>query len=100
MSEFSPLFITNIKAQQFRNYKHLSCPISSNINLFLGDNGQGKTSILEAIHCCLRAKSFRPYVHQEFIQEGQKQSHIQLKIKEPEGSSLIQSHFVKKKFFG
>ena len=43
----------------FRNFEELSLDISQNINIFLGKNGTGKTSILEAISMLSMPKSFR-----------------------------------------
>jgi Recombinational DNA repair ATPase (RecF pathway) len=42
----------------FRSFKDFLLPIE-NSALIYGDNGAGKTSILEGIHFALKAKSFR-----------------------------------------
>lgn len=51
--------ITNLKLLYFRNYNYLDLNIKSNLNIFIGDNGQGKTNILEAIYLLAFSKSFR-----------------------------------------
>jgi DNA replication and repair protein RecF len=43
----------------FRNIRHCSLHLSDGINFIIGDNGAGKTSILEAINYIARAQSFR-----------------------------------------
>ena len=43
------MFIRELKLDQFRNYESLSLSFSDGINLFCGDNAQGKTNILEAV---------------------------------------------------
>ena len=40
------------------------CP---NVNVFMGDNAQGKTNILEAIYYCAFAKSHRTSKDKELI---------------------------------
>ena len=42
----------------FRSFKDLLLPLE-NSALICGDNGAGKTSILEGIHFALKSKSFR-----------------------------------------
>jgi len=47
---------------QVTNFRNLSDDIfefSDNINCIFGDNGNGKTNILEAIHYLINRKSFR-----------------------------------------
>ena len=41
--------IKNIKLKNFRGYKKLELDLDSNFNLIIGDNGSGKTAILEAL---------------------------------------------------
>ena len=84
----------------FRNYKHFSLS-PKKFNIFYGSNGQGKTSLLEALFIGLRGKSFRPYtLFSDFIQSEQDQSSIHLKIKEEKGESVIVSTFQKFKTKG
>ena len=39
-----------IELKNFRNYEELKLDFHPNLNIFLGQNAQGKTNILEAIH--------------------------------------------------
>ncbi len=54
MSEIARLSISGI-----RNILDLTVELSPTINLFFGENGSGKTSILEAIHILAAGRSFR-----------------------------------------
>lgn len=84
----------------FRNYKHFSLS-PEKFNIFYGSNGQGKTSLLEALFIGLRGKSFRPYtLFSDFIQSERDQSSIHLEIKEEKGESVIVSNFQKFKTKG
>ena len=51
--------INTISLKNFRNYNQCEVPLNSRINLFLGANGQGKTSLLEAIWFSINGKSYR-----------------------------------------
>jgi DNA replication and repair protein RecF len=53
------LYINNIELNQFRNYKKEKIEFSKGMNIIYGENGQGKTNILEAISICSIGKSFR-----------------------------------------
>ena len=53
------MYIKNIKLNNFRNYENQEIELQNGINLFFGNNAQGKTNILEAIYLCAIGKSFR-----------------------------------------
>ena len=46
------MLITNLKIKNFRNYEELNLDFNNNINIFYGNNAQGKTNILESIFLC------------------------------------------------
>lgn len=39
------MIIKNIKLHNFRNYTDCSVQLAENINVFIGDNAQGKTNL-------------------------------------------------------
>lgn len=59
--------ILEINYVNFRNLEDRNIKFSPKFNLFFGKNGQGKTSILEAIYFCATGKSFRSSKIQELI---------------------------------
>ena len=44
------MFIKSIYLDNFRNYKSLKIDFQSGINIIVGENGQGKTNLLESIY--------------------------------------------------
>ncbi len=60
--------IEKIDLINFRNYKSLSLNFSKNINLFVGDNGEGKTNVLESIYLLSYGKSHRTRKDRELIE--------------------------------
>ena len=44
------MILKEIKLRQFRNYEALTLEFSPGINVFLGENAQGKTNLMEAIY--------------------------------------------------
>lgn len=65
------MLITNIKLQNFRNYKKLNLKLNKGINIFYGDNAQGKTNIIESIFLCSIGRSFRTIKEKEVISIGE-----------------------------
>jgi len=53
------LKIEHLKLTNFRNYDSLELDFNKNINIFIGNNGQGKTNILESIYVLSLTKSNR-----------------------------------------
>lgn len=45
--------IDHIEVNNFKNFEHLSVSFAPGVNLFVGSNGSGKTSILDAINVAL-----------------------------------------------
>ncbi len=54
----TPLFLKSLSLLGFKNYEHAEVNFSPRINCFLGNNGEGKTNILDAIHFLSLCKSF------------------------------------------
>ena len=52
------MFIKNLKLSNFKNHSEKSFDFSPEINCFVGNNGAGKTNILDALHYLSMAKSF------------------------------------------
>lgn len=61
-----------LKAENYRNITSAHITFSPGVNLFLGENAQGKTNALEAIYTFARGKSFRGAKDSELIRFGEK----------------------------
>ena len=68
--------LAELTIRQLRNISALSLSPSLGINLLLGENGAGKTSILEAIHLLALGRSFRTRSLKQLIQF--EQQHLQI----------------------
>jgi len=53
------MFLKQLVIRNFRCYETLAVGLMPGINVFYGDNGTGKTNILEAVYCISSGKSFR-----------------------------------------
>ena len=62
--------ITNLKLTNFRNYEKLNLHFSNYKNIIIGNNGLGKTNIVEAIYYLSITKSFRTNNQEVLIREN------------------------------
>jgi len=69
--------IINLKLYNFRNYETLSLDFSNKQNIIIGENGSGKTNIIEAIYVLAITKSFRGSRDLVLIKNGQKELSIE-----------------------
>lgn len=56
-----------LKLKNFRNYTELELEVPSGVVVFLGENGQGKTNLMEAFHYLLKGDSFRVHTTHSLI---------------------------------
>lgn len=65
------MFIKRLLLRNFRNYGEAIATFSDSINLIQGENGHGKTNLLEAIHLISTGRSFRANALSDLIAFGQ-----------------------------
>ena len=73
------MIINEINLENFRNYTNQNIILKPGINVFFGDNAQGKTNLLEAIFICSIGKSFRTNKDKEWISFGEYNTKIKVK---------------------
>ena len=61
------MVIKKICLENFRNYEKQEINLNNNINVFYGNNAQGKTNILEALYYSAIGRSFRTHKDVELI---------------------------------
>lgn len=68
--------VSRLQVHHWRNLQPLSIEPSPGLNILVGDNGSGKTSLLEAIYLLGVGRSFRTLKAKRLIQDGQLSSTI------------------------
>jgi DNA replication and repair protein RecF len=71
------MVVRELSALDFRNFKELRVSFSGRINVLIGQNGQGKTNVVEAIYFLNHLDSFRTHQLGDLIAQGQPLGHIQ-----------------------
>ena len=64
------MIIKSLACDGFRNLDLFRCELSPKLNFFVGENGAGKTSILEAANWCVSGRSFRSHSIEHMICHG------------------------------
>jgi len=72
----SSLLFERLSIRGVRNLTALELEPASRLNVIVGDNGQGKTSVLEALYLVATTKSFRAERLGTLIQEGSEQASV------------------------
>ncbi len=78
------MIIKKIVLRNYRNYTNLSLTFSPKLNIIVGDNGVGKTNIVEAIQFLSLARSFRTRETNDLIRENCQFGTIEAKVIENE----------------
>lgn len=72
------LYIKKISLKNFRNYQSLDIEIGEGVNIFYGQNAQGKTNILESIYMSSTGKSHRTQKDTELIRWNNDEARIKI----------------------
>ena len=80
------MFLTYLDIKQLRNLTSVAFQPNPTCNIFYGNNGSGKTSLLEAIYCLSLARSFRTRLHSRVIQHGKEHFTVFGKLQNKERS--------------
>ncbi|RMF44888.1 MAG: DNA replication/repair protein RecF [Deltaproteobacteria bacterium] len=73
--------IEHLVFRGFRNFEDLDLSPAPGINLVWGDNGQGKTNLLEGIYLLAQLKSFRPARQEHLIARGAGAASLAVRIR-------------------
>lgn len=83
------MWIKNIKIKNFRNYIDEEINLQKNINIFYGENAQGKTNIIESIFLCSLGKSFRAKKDFEMIKLNEENSIVEIEYEKSDRNGKI-----------
>lgn len=68
--------LENIRLFNFRNFENEAVETGPGVNFFTGENAQGKTNLIEAVHLVANLQSFRTRRTGDLIRYGEKSAHI------------------------
>lgn len=88
--------LISLKAVNFRNFDEIFLESSPGLNILLGPNGSGKTSILEAISYLCFSKSFRSNSDLDLLKEGKDFFQLKGLFKQKDKEREVQANYLKK----
>ena len=91
------MYINRIKLKNFRNYEEQEIELEPNINIFYGDNAQGKTNIIESIFLCAIGKSYRTSKDKELIKFDKDYTSVNIEFEKSDRSGKIKIDIGNKK---
>ncbi|MGV8922238.1 MAG: DNA replication/repair protein RecF [Thermomonas sp.] len=77
--------IGRVRVRDFRRFEQQELHPAPGFNLIVGDNGSGKTSVLEAMHLMAHGRSFRGRVRDGLIRDGEPSLEVYLEWQQGEG---------------
>ena len=69
--------ISSLKLRNFRNYGKINLEFNDTLNIIFGNNGVGKTNLVEAIYALSITKSFRTNNDKNLIKKGELSTKIE-----------------------
>ena len=94
------MIVKQIELHNFRNYETLNLSFSDRVNIFYGDNAQGKTNILESVYVCSTTKSHKGSKDRDMIKLGEEEGHIRMHLEKKGVPHRIDMHLKKNKTKG
>ncbi|MCO5248919.1 MAG: DNA replication and repair protein RecF [Chitinophagales bacterium] len=90
-------FIEQLKILNFKNYPELSIDFNANFICFVGENGVGKTNLLDAIYYLCTSKSYFNATEQYNFREGSEKISLITNIRKNESKYHIEINVEKRK---
>ncbi|MCR1899241.1 DNA replication/repair protein RecF [Irregularibacter muris] len=84
------MYIEELHLKNYRNYNQLDLKLHPKINIFVGNNAQGKTNIIESIYLMSIGKSHRSSKDKEIIAWGQDHAFLMGKFNTTQGQKTIE----------
>ncbi len=91
------MWIKEIELMNFRNYEYRKIKLNETLNVFFGENAQGKTNIIEAIFLASIGKSFRTNKEKELIKFNQERAQVEINYKKSDREGKIRIEIGNKK---
>ena len=82
--------ITHAALTHFRSYETCEIEPCEGVNVLLGDNGQGKTNVLEALYLCCTGRSHRTRQDRELVRWGAEGARVHAEAERRDGSHEVE----------
>ena len=83
------MFIQSLRLHDFRSYRQVLLTPPRGTTVFVGENGAGKTNLLEAVHLCCLGRSHRTANDKEMIRTGADTCAVQVRVQREDGVDTV-----------
>ena len=84
------MFVSHLSLIDFRSYSQLELALKPGQNIFIGENGEGKTNIIEALMYLALLSSHRTSSDQPLVKLGSERAYIRAKVESEERTTLVE----------
>ena len=91
------MFIEKIEVNGYKNISSVKLDFDKNLNIFYGENAQGKTNLIESIWLCSGCRSFRAAKEKDFIGFDENYADIKVWFKNSKRTQDINIQFKREK---
>ena len=81
--------ITSMRLRDFRGYQQVMLSPPEGVTVLVGENGAGKTNLLEAVHLCCLGRSHRTSNDREMIRKDMETAAVQLIVERKDGKHEV-----------
>lgn len=74
------MHVQALELSHYRNYGNLSIELDPNLNIFVGDNAQGKTNLIESIYLLATGRSHRTFRDTDLINWNENEAQIRAQV--------------------
>ena len=89
------LYIKRVNLKNFRNYQSLDIELGEGVNIFYGQNAQGKTNIIESIYMASTGKSHRTQKDSEIIRWNNEAAKIKIVFEKEKNEKTVEIYLNK-----
>ena len=84
------MFLQSMHLTDFRNIQDTRIELAAGLNVFFGENAQGKTNLLESVYLSALGKSHRGASEAEMIRWGCESTRTDLRVRREDGTGSIE----------
>lgn len=84
------MHVSKVALQNYRNYDKLSIGLHAGLNIFFGNNAQGKTNLVESIYLCGTGRSHRTFKDKEILAWNREWGYVKAEIQKKDAVTGIE----------
>ncbi|MBE5766942.1 MAG: DNA replication/repair protein RecF [Clostridiales bacterium] len=84
------MIISRVTVDNYRNFAHADITPDAGVTVFVGENAQGKTNLLESVYLCCVGRSHRTSHEKELIRSGENVARVRVQARGNMGTRSVE----------